>query len=42
MLYEQAKIMRGNGGQNEEREDANTQFYSVRKTLMIDLKSWQS
>ena len=39
MLYEQVKIMQGNGGQNEEQEDANTQSYSVRKTFMIDLKS---
>lgn len=42
MLYEQVKIMQGNGGQNGERENTNTQIYSVGKTLMIDLKIWQS
>lgn len=42
MLYEQVKIMQANGGQSGERENTNTLFYSVRKTLVIDLKIWQS
>lgn len=37
-MFEQVKIMQGIGGQSREQENTNTEIYSVRKTLVIDLK----